>query len=86
MRKQRYCLRAIPHNEARAFIERFWLKTKFRKRRNTVCIVSFLNCRIGAKDPVKAADKPSGIALELSACENGQKKRIWTNKVMRNVL
>ena len=54
---------AIPHNEARAFIERFCLKTKFRKRRNTVCIVSFLNCRIGAKNPVKSADELCGIAL-----------------------
>ena len=41
---------------ARAFAERFYSKSKFGKRRNTVCISSFTNCRIGGKDPAKAAD------------------------------
>ena len=41
--------------------ERFWLKLKFRKRRNTGCISSFLNCKVGAKDPPTAdADLISG--------------------------
>ena len=56
-------IKAIPHNEAKAFTERFCSKAKFRKRRNTVCISSFLNRRIGAKDPVKAADELCGVAL-----------------------
>ena len=54
-------VKASPHNEAKAFTERFCSKTKFRKRRNTVYISSFLNRRIGAKDPVKAADELCGV-------------------------
>ena len=49
-------IRALPHNLASAFGERFYSKTKFGKRRNTVCISSFPNCGIGVKDPAKAAD------------------------------
>ena len=56
-------LKATPHNEASAFDVRFCLKTKFGKRRNTVCISSFLNCRIAGEDPAKAADELCGIAL-----------------------
>ena len=56
------CFKAIPHNEASEFTEEFFLKTKFRKHRNTACIVGFLNCRIGEKDPVKAADELCGVA------------------------
>ena len=36
--------------------ERFFVKTRFEKRRNTVCISSFSNCTVGAKDPLTAAD------------------------------
>ena len=35
---------------ARVDVERFWHKSRFEKRRNTVCISSFTNCRVGAKD------------------------------------
>ena len=38
------------------FSERFWHEWKFEKRRNTVCISSFSNCTVGAKDPLKTAD------------------------------
>ena len=38
-----FCFRATPHNEAKAIAERFWLKLKFGKRRDTVCISSFSN-------------------------------------------
>ena len=58
-------VRALPHNESRTFVERFCRKTKFRKRRNTVCISSFLNCRIEAKDPAKVEDELCGIALKF---------------------
>jgi len=41
---------------ARADDESFCPKLKFEKRRNTVCISSFSNCEVGAKDPPAAAD------------------------------
>ena len=34
--------------------ERFFVKTRFEKRRNTVCISRFSNRRIGGKDPSSA--------------------------------
>ena len=49
-------MKATPHNSARGFDKRFCSKIKFGKHRNTVCISSFSNCKIGAKDPAKAAD------------------------------
>ena len=48
--------RAALHSLARDFGERFCSKIKFGKRRNTLCISSFSNCNIGAKDPPKAED------------------------------
>ena len=48
--------RAAPHNSARDSSERFCPKIKFGKRRNTLCISSFSNCNIGAKDPLLSAD------------------------------
>ena len=47
---------AAPHNLARDFGEGFCSRIKFDKRRNTLCISSFSNCNIGAKDPPKAED------------------------------
>ena len=41
---------------------------KFGKHRNTVCISSFLNCRIGGKDPAKAADELCGAAYAKEKC------------------
>ena len=38
---------------ARTFGERFWRKARFERRRNTLCISSFSNRSIGAKDPAK---------------------------------
>ena len=35
-------------------IERFFVKSRFGKRRNTLCISSFSNRRIGKKDPMSA--------------------------------
>ena len=49
-------IRAAPHNSARDSSERFCSKIKFGKRRNTVCLSSFSNCNIGAKDPLMSAD------------------------------
>lgn len=34
--------------------ERFFVKTRFEKRRNTACISRFFNRRIGGKDPSSA--------------------------------
>ena len=48
--------RAAPHNLASRFGERFFVKSRFEKRRNTVCISNFSNRRIGGKDPPKRAD------------------------------
>ena len=48
--------KATPHNSASRFGERFFAKPRFEKRRNTVCISSFSNRRIGGKDPAKRAD------------------------------
>ncbi len=49
-------IRAAQHNSARGSSERFCPKIKFGKRRNTLCISSFSNCKIGAKDPPLSAD------------------------------
>ena len=35
--------------------ERFFVKARFGKRRNTLCISSFSNRSIGGKDPLYAA-------------------------------
>ena len=48
--------RAAPHNSARDSSERFCPKIKLGKRRNTGCISSFSNCKIGVKDPLLSAD------------------------------
>ena len=45
--------RAAPRNLASRFGERFFVKARLEKRRNTVCISSFSNHRIGGKDPAK---------------------------------
>ena len=47
---------ATPHNLARRLGERFFVKARFGKRRNTVCISRFPNRRIGGKDPARRAD------------------------------
>ena len=41
---------------ASRFGERFFVKAGLEKRRNTVCISSFSNHRIGGKDPAKRED------------------------------
>ena len=41
---------------ASRFGERFFVKARLEKRRNTVCISSFSNYRIGGKDPAKRED------------------------------
>ena len=41
---------------ASRFGERFFVKARLEKRRNTVCISSFSNHRIGGKDPAKRED------------------------------
>ena len=47
---------AAPHNSASRFGERFFVKSRFGKCRNTVCISNFSNRRIGGKDPAKRKD------------------------------
>jgi len=54
--QQLWKIKAAPHNLASRFGERFFVKSRFEKRRNTVCISSFSNCGIGGKDPPKCAD------------------------------
>ena len=54
--KRHSTFKAAPHNLASRFGERFFVKSRFEKRRNTVCISSFSNCGIGGKDPPKCAD------------------------------
>jgi len=36
--------------------ERFFVQSRHRKRRNTVCISRFWYRRVGGKDPLTAAD------------------------------
>ena len=48
--------KAAPRNLASRFGERFFVKARLEKRRNTVCISSFSNCTVGAKDPLITAD------------------------------
>ena len=55
---------------ASRFGERFFVKARLEKRRNTVCISSFSNHRIGGKDPAKREDAivrccPKMIPLEF---------------------
>ena len=66
--------RAAPHNSARDSSERFCPKIKFGKRRNTGCISSFSNCKIGAKDPLLSADAIVRCCLREScgSCRAGR--------------
>ena len=41
---------------ARAVSERFFVQSRYRRRRNTVCISRFRYRRVGEKDPLIAAD------------------------------
>ena len=41
---------------ARTVSERFFGQSRYRKRRNTVCISRFRYRRVGGKDPLTAAD------------------------------
>ena len=51
--------------------ERFWLKLKFGKRRNTLCLSSFSNCTVGAKDQVAAtADLLIGCLIKEPGAKN----------------
>ena len=48
---------------ARAVSERFFGQSKYRKRRNTVCISRFRYGRMGEKDPLTAADDLFRVSL-----------------------
>jgi hypothetical protein len=48
---------------ARVIGERFGFKSKFGKRRNTLCISSFTNWRVGEKDPSIADDNRVIVCL-----------------------
>ena len=61
-----FCFRATPHNSASRFGERFFAKSRFEKCRNTVCISSFSNRRIGGKDPAKRVDAIMRCCLRKS--------------------
>ena len=52
-RWMRFLSKAAPHNSASRFGERFFVKSRFEKCRNTLCISNFSNRRIGGKDPPK---------------------------------
>ena len=56
--------KAAPHNSASRFGERFFVKSRFEKRGNTVCILSFSNRRIGGKDPPKREDAIARCCLK----------------------
>ena len=58
--------KAIPHNGASAFAERFCPKGKCGKSGNTGCISLFSHCTIGAKDSAKAAVSTQRCCLRSS--------------------
>ena len=60
--------RAAPRNLASRFGERFFVKARLEKRRNTVCISSFSNYRIGGKDPAKREDAIVRCCHSLLLC------------------
>ena len=47
---------AAPHDSTSRFGEKFFVKSRFEKCRNTLCISSFSNRRIGGKDPLKRVE------------------------------
>ena len=67
---------------ARADGERFCSKLKFGKRRNTGCISSFTNCKVGAKDPSAAA----GDLFSVSSRGGGTAKAVTEGWITQCVL
>ena len=55
------------HESASRSGERFSVKARFEKCRNTLCISSFSNRRIGGKDPPKCADAFARCCLIIKA-------------------
>ncbi len=55
-------LRETPMESARGFDEKFGLKFCVEKRRNTVCISSFSQAEVGAKEPSKPAGDFFGVS------------------------
>ena len=53
---------------ASRFGERFFVKARLEKRRNTVCISNFSNYRIGGKDPAKREDAIVRCCHSLLLC------------------
>ena len=53
---------------ARAVSERFFGQSRYRKRRNTVCISRFRYRRVGGKDPLTAADDLFRGSIERGEC------------------
>ena len=51
---------------ASRFGERFFVKARLEKRRNTVCISSFSNHRIDGKDPAKREDAIVRCCLKIT--------------------
>ena len=49
-------IREAPNKSARAVSERFFGQSRYRKRRNTLCIPRFRYRRVGGKDPLTVAD------------------------------
>ena len=49
---------------ARTDTERFWLKSRFEIRRNTLCISRFANRWVGAKDPEAVADDLVNVSVQ----------------------
>ena len=67
---------------ASRFGERFFVKSRFEKRRNTVCISSFSNRRIGGKDPAKRADAiVRGCLTKKSSAMGAARARIAMEKL-----
>ena len=74
---------------ASRFGERFFVKARLEKRRNTVCISSFSNHRIGGKDQAKREDaivrcchkKKERSLSVLSACRETPVAQLGGNRV-----
>ena len=84
-------IKATPHNSASRFDERFFVKVRFEKRGNTVCISNFSNCRIGRKDPSKREGAIVRCCLKIQENANGwllrSEKSLKRNQIlMKNFL
>ena len=80
MRKQRYCLRATPHNSSAAFTGSFAPILQFRKLTIHTVFLRFLNFVLRQNLSVNVLDSLCGIALNRT--ENRKPDKAYTKVYM----